>query len=815
MAQMGSFVPAREARVGLVDRILTRVGAQDNLARGQSTFLVEMVETASILHNATPRSLVLLDEVGRGTSTFDGLAIAWAVTEELHERGRGAKVLFATHYHELTALAERLPRVRNFHVAVREWNDEIVFLHKVRPGGTDRSYGIQVARLAGLPAVVIARAKAILGELERERGGLQAAVTPEPPATGPAQLGLFPPAHDPLLRELAALDLGATDPAPGAEPPRGVAAAAADAPVSGSRIRRLPDHLVNKIAAGEVVERPASVVKELVENALDARCTQVTVDLRDAGRALIRVTDDGVGMSSDEVDLALAAARDVEARHRRRSRRDRHPGLPRRGAARHLRGHPLLGALVPARRGHRHPGARGRRHRQRRSCSVPAPRRHHGRGRSDLFFNTPARLKFLKSARDRGGGGAARCSRPVALAHPDVHFRVSHNGRPALSAPPRARACASASAPCGASSARASCSRWSARARRPRGLGSGRAAPAHSRQPRRDRADRQRPPRARHPRSPRRLLDAYRPLLPRDQFPVARAPPRRCPRRTWTSTSTRPRPGSASALPAWSRRCSTARCRTRSAQARSCSRSAASRRDARRGDAPAASHGGVGRSLAPARRQPGGQSAEQPGPLFHEAPAQSRRGQLRRACSARSRTRSSCRPPTTRCSSSTSTWRTSACCSSGCRPSWTRGRWPPRSCSSREPLELRARAGGPARASGASRSSGWASRFEGSGGATVVLRAVPALLKGNEPRRLIEAARGGARRAAQGRAAAAARPRAGLRGLPRGHQGATPRWRARRWSASSPICPSPRRRTSARTAGPSSAASPCATSAGS
>ena len=212
MAQMGGFVPARSARIGLVDRILTRVGAQDNLARGQSTFLVEMVETASILHHATPRSLILLDEVGRGTSTFDGLAIAWSVTEELHERGHGAKVLFATHYHELTALAERLPRVHNFHVAVREWNDEIIFLHKVRPGGTDRSYGIQVARLAGLPPAVIARAKAILSELERERRDLQSAVAPTPSADGPAQLGLFPATRDPLLLELAALDLGAMTP---------------------------------------------------------------------------------------------------------------------------------------------------------------------------------------------------------------------------------------------------------------------------------------------------------------------------------------------------------------------------------------------------------------------------------------------------------------------------------------------------------------------------------------------------------------------------------------------------------------------------
>jgi len=210
LAQVGAFLPARSARIGLVDRVLTRVGAQDNLARGQSTFLVEMVETASILHNATPRSLILLDEVGRGTSTFDGLAIAWAVTEELHERGRGAKVLFATHYHELTALAEQLPRVRNFHVAVKEWNDEIIFLHQVRPGGTDRSYGIQVARLAGLPPAVIDRARSILGELESERAALTAAAAPATDA--PVQLGLFPPSGDPLVRDLAALDVASLTP---------------------------------------------------------------------------------------------------------------------------------------------------------------------------------------------------------------------------------------------------------------------------------------------------------------------------------------------------------------------------------------------------------------------------------------------------------------------------------------------------------------------------------------------------------------------------------------------------------------------------
>ena len=418
-----------------MDRILTRVGAQDNMARGQSTFLVEMVETASILHHATERSLILLDEVGRGTSTFDGLAIAWAVTEELHERGRGAKVLFATHYHELTALAERLPRVHNFHVAVREWNDEIIFLHKVRPGGTDRSYGIQVARLAGLPAAVIARAKAILGELERERSELQAgggartardrarAARPLParPRSAPARAGRAGP--------------GRGDPAAGAEPARGLAAAAQGAPVSGSRIRRLPDHLVNKIAAGEVVERPASVVKELVENALDALCTQVTVDLRDAGRALIRVTDDGVGMSSDEVDLALlrhatsklATDADLDAITTLGFRGEALPAIcavTRFSVLSCPRGADT-GTLV-----------RGEGGTVNEKLLVAAPAGTTVEAQ-DLFFNTPARLKFMKSAQSEVAA-ALRLLEAIALAHQDVHFRVSHNGRPALGAP-RAR----------------------------------------------------------------------------------------------------------------------------------------------------------------------------------------------------------------------------------------------------------------------------------------------------------------------------------------------------------------------------------------
>ncbi len=223
LAQVGSFVPAGSARIGVVDRIFTRIGAQDNLARGQSTFLVEMTETAAILRHATPRSLILLDEIGRGTSTFDGLSIAWAVAEHLHERRAGAKVLFATHYHELTRLAAELPRVRNVHVAVREWKDDIVFLHRVVAGGTDRSYGIQVARLAGLPAEVVARARTLLREFE------QGAPVPAAPAGVDAgQLALFgrpggarssepdaeaadsplapPPPPHPVLTALMALD---------------------------------------------------------------------------------------------------------------------------------------------------------------------------------------------------------------------------------------------------------------------------------------------------------------------------------------------------------------------------------------------------------------------------------------------------------------------------------------------------------------------------------------------------------------------------------------------------------------------------------
>ncbi|MDQ3996006.1 MAG: DNA mismatch repair protein MutS, partial [Gemmatimonadota bacterium] len=183
MAQTGSFVPAAAARVGVVDRVFTRVGASDNLARGQSTFMVEMAETSAILHTATARSLVLLDEIGRGTSTYDGVSIAWAVSEHLHD-GVGCKTIFATHYHELTQLADELHAVRNFNMAVRETGDQVLFLHRVEPGGADRSYGIEVGRLAGLPEGVIGRAREVLRLLEAEQLGRAANYELRPDAIG-------------------------------------------------------------------------------------------------------------------------------------------------------------------------------------------------------------------------------------------------------------------------------------------------------------------------------------------------------------------------------------------------------------------------------------------------------------------------------------------------------------------------------------------------------------------------------------------------------------------------------------------------------
>jgi DNA mismatch repair protein MutS len=210
LAQMGAFVPARSARLSVVDRVFTRIGASDNLARGRSTFMVEMTETAAILYTATARSLILLDEVGRGTSTYDGLAIAWAAIEYLHARVR-AKTLFATHYFELTELAEQLAGVKNYHVSVKETGGGIAFLRKVESGAADRSYGIEVAKLAGLPNEVIVRAREVLAEHESAERELTSHLSPgaTPPAT---QLTIFTALSQPVVEKLRDLDLNRLTP---------------------------------------------------------------------------------------------------------------------------------------------------------------------------------------------------------------------------------------------------------------------------------------------------------------------------------------------------------------------------------------------------------------------------------------------------------------------------------------------------------------------------------------------------------------------------------------------------------------------------
>ncbi|MBW2470192.1 MAG: DNA mismatch repair protein MutS, partial [Deltaproteobacteria bacterium] len=214
MAQMGSFVPARKATIGIVDRIFTRVGALDNLSHGQSTFMVEMQETANILNNAGERSLIIMDEIGRGTSTYDGLSIAWAVVEFLHDlHETGVKTLFATHYHELTELAQKKPRVKNFNIAVKEWNDEIIFLRKLVEGATNRSYGIQVARLAGIPDKVIERSKKILYRIENQEQDLANSLSDQKETPrGAVQMELFKNKAHFFVDALAKLDIAKMTP---------------------------------------------------------------------------------------------------------------------------------------------------------------------------------------------------------------------------------------------------------------------------------------------------------------------------------------------------------------------------------------------------------------------------------------------------------------------------------------------------------------------------------------------------------------------------------------------------------------------------
>jgi DNA mismatch repair protein MutS len=213
LAQLGSFVPARAAHIGLVDRVFTRVGAQDMLGKGQSTFMVEMTETANILHNVSARSLILLDEIGRGTSTYDGISIAWAVVEYLHDHSElRPRTLFATHYHELTALATSLARVHNYSAAVQEHADKVLFLRRILPGSADRSYGIQVARLAGLPALVLQRAHQLLTRFESAASLASVAsgkrrAPQQSPAHAGSQLSLFESPTTQLLQTLRALEI--------------------------------------------------------------------------------------------------------------------------------------------------------------------------------------------------------------------------------------------------------------------------------------------------------------------------------------------------------------------------------------------------------------------------------------------------------------------------------------------------------------------------------------------------------------------------------------------------------------------------------
>jgi DNA mismatch repair protein MutS len=218
LAQIGSFVPAASARIPILDRVWTRVGASDDLASGRSTFMVEMTETASILHNATPKSLVLLDEIGRGTSTFDGLSIAWAVAEYLHNSSEhSAKTLFATHYHELTELAENLPGAKNYQLTATERDGDVVFLHKMQPGKASKSYGIAVAKLAGLPAAVIERAKGVLEKLEKYELAVFADEKKEGLAKAAAgrvasQFSLFAVTNETAIDELRSVDIANLSP---------------------------------------------------------------------------------------------------------------------------------------------------------------------------------------------------------------------------------------------------------------------------------------------------------------------------------------------------------------------------------------------------------------------------------------------------------------------------------------------------------------------------------------------------------------------------------------------------------------------------
>src|SRR5699024_10032067 len=314
MGQIGCFVPADEAEITIFDQIFTRIGAADDLVSGQSTFMVEMMEANHALTNATENSLILLDEIGRGTSTYDGMALAHAIIDYIHHYVK-AKTLFSTHYHELTELEDELPHLKNIYVRAEEYDDKIVFLHKISDGRANESYGIQVAKLASMPTSLIERATTILQELEAH-GTTKTNHSSNEIASANAQLSFFQEEVDTktsankdakqLITALEKINILEMTPMDAMnELYKLQQLIRKEKRVLTMRINQLPDILANKIAAGEVVERPASVIKELIENSIDANSTSIKVELQEAGLTEMKVTDNGEGMGYEDCKRAL------------------------------------------------------------------------------------------------------------------------------------------------------------------------------------------------------------------------------------------------------------------------------------------------------------------------------------------------------------------------------------------------------------------------------------------------------------------------------------------------------------------------------